>query len=65
MESVLNTGKTKKDERFTGVLEGNLVSGDVTNRPRGHESLWQSCRRKESQAGTREKETGQAGTPVD
>ena len=29
-ESVLYTGKIKKDERFPGVLEGNLVSGDVT-----------------------------------
>lgn len=34
-ESLLNTGKTKKDERFTGVLEGNLVSGDVTIAPAG------------------------------
>ena len=34
-ESVLNTGKIKKDERFTGVLEGNLVSGDVTIAPAG------------------------------
>ena len=29
-ETVLNTGKIKKGERFTGVLEGNLMSGDVT-----------------------------------
>ncbi len=29
-ETVLNTGKIKKGERFTGVLEGKLMSGDVT-----------------------------------
>ncbi len=29
-EGVLNTGQTKKDERFTGVLEGDLVVDNVT-----------------------------------
>jgi len=29
-ESLLNSGKTKEGARFTGVLEGSLVVGDVT-----------------------------------